>query len=47
MNKYVLIEDDVTEVSKQSVKVDLVRNRCKVYDLNITRSVVMIEDINT
>ena len=47
MNKYVLIEDEVTEVFGQIVEVNIVRNRCKVHGLNIPRPIVMIEDINT
>ena len=47
MNKYILTEDEVTEVFEQSIEVDIVRNRCKVYGLNIPRPVVLIENINT
>ena len=45
-NKYVLIEDVVTEVFEQSIEVEIVRNRCKVHNLSISRPVVLIEDIN-
>ena len=47
INKYVLIEDKVTEVFEQSTEVDIVKNRCKVHSLNIPRLAVMIKNTNT
>ena len=46
MSKYILIDNEVTEIFEQSIKVDIVRNRCKVYGLSISRPIVMIKDIN-
>ena len=46
-NKYIFIEDKIMEVFEQSIEVDIVKNRSKVYSLNISRSVAMIDYTNT
>ena len=47
IKKYIFTEDEIIEVLEQSIEVDIVKNRCKVYSLNISRSVVVIDNINT
>ena len=46
INKYIFTEDEITEVFEQSIEVDIVKNRYKVYGLNISRPIVMVENIN-
>ena len=47
LNKYILTEDKVIDVFEQRVEVDIVKNRCKVCSLSISRPIVMIKDMNT
>ena len=47
LNKYILTKDEVIDVFEQSLEVDIVKNRCKVHGLSISRPIVMIKDINT